>query len=172
MWRDYLAFVAPALAVANGLIAIVVALLPMRRSTAKWRLAMAAVALGAVAVGTTLLLKYESYARTEREQAERGQVRERLETFILEGRTLLAQIKDMQRDLPTRPADEWAQRSEIYLRDRLGERYATRFRKDVNDLYGDAALPTARMGYWRAVRNRVVNLETISAEFLDTATPR
>jgi hypothetical protein len=133
---------------------------------------MAAVALGAVAVGTTLLLKYEAYARTEREQAERGQVRERLETFILEGRTLLAQIKDMQRDLPTRPADEWAQRSEIYLRDKLGERYATRFRKDVNDLYGDAALPTARMGYWRAVRNRVVNLETISAEFLDTATPR
>ncbi|HWL30955.1 MAG TPA: hypothetical protein VNQ50_02385 [Xanthobacteraceae bacterium] len=172
MWRDYVAFVAPALAVANGLIAIVIALLSVRRSTAKWRLAMTALALGAIAVGTTLFLKYEAYARYERQQTERSQVRERLETFILEGRTLLAQIKDMQRDLPTRPADEWAQRSEIYLRDQLGERYVTRFRKDVNDLYGDAALPTARMGYWRAVRNRVVNLETISAEFLDTTPQR
>ena len=168
MWRDYIAFVAPALAVANGLIAIVITLLPVRRSAAKRRLAATAVALGAIAIGTTLFLKYDAYVESEQRQADRSQVRERLETFILEGRTLLAQIKDMQRDLPTRPADEWAQRSEIYLRDALGERYVTRFRKDVNDLYGDASLPAARMGYWRAVRNRVVNLETISAEFLDS----
>lgn len=172
MWRDYFAFVTPALVVINGLLAVVIALLPVRRSTAKWRIAMIALALGAVAVGATAYSEYSTHAQAERQQVERSQIREQLENFILEGRTLLGQIKDMQRDLPTRPADEWAQRSEIYLRDKLGERYVTRFRKDVNDLYGDAALPTARMGYWRAVRNRVVNLEMISAEFPETPPAR
>jgi hypothetical protein len=172
MWRDYFAFVTPALVIINGLLAVVIALLPVRRSTAKWRIAMIALALGAVAVGATAYSEYSTHAQAERQQVERSQIREQLENFILEGRTLLGQIKDMQRDLPTRPADEWAQRSEIYLRDKLGERYVTRFRKDVNDLYGDAALPTARMGYWRAVRNRVVNLEMISAEFPETPPAR
>jgi hypothetical protein len=36
----------------------------------------------------------------------------------------------------------------------------------MDDLYGDAAIAPARLGYWRAVRNRVVNLERINAEFL------
>jgi len=57
--------------------------------------------------------------------------------------------------LPTTAADEWAQRTEIYLRDNLGERTVARFRKDADELYGDAAgVATPRMGYWRAVRNR------------------
>ena len=165
MWRDYFAFVTPALVVINGLIAMVIALLPVRRSTAKWRLAMTALVIGALAIGATVFSKYYNSVQLERLQADRNQTREQLETFILEGRTLLGQIKDAQRDLPTRSADECAQRSETYLRSTLGERYAGRFRKDVNDLYGDAALPAARMGYWRAVRNRVVNLEMIAAEF-------
>ena len=41
----------------------------------------------------------------------------------MEGRELLGQIRDARRDLPTTAADEWAQRAEIYLRDKLGERY-------------------------------------------------
>ena len=40
-----------------------------------------------------------------------------------------------------------------------------RFRNDANEMYGDAAVPAARLGYWRAVRNRVVNLEMMTAEF-------
>ena len=39
-----------------------------------------------------------------------------------------------------------------------------RFRKESNDLYGDASIPGPRMGYWRAVRNRVVALELIASE--------
>jgi hypothetical protein len=165
MWREYLGFVGPAVAVFNGFLAIIVALLPMRRSVAKLRLGVAALILGVLAVGALFYSKHVGTVQVAQQQVDRGQVREQLETFILEGRTLLGQIKDAQRELPTRPADEWAQRTETYLHDKLGERYVGRFRKDVNDLYGEASLPAARMGYWRAVRNRVVNLELISAEF-------
>jgi len=165
MWREYLGFVTTAIAVINGLLAITVALLPVRRSVAKLRLGVVALVLGAAAIGTTFYIKHYARAQEERQQVDRREVRERLATFTLEGRTLLGQIKDTKRELPTRPADEWAQRAEIYLRDKLGERYVVRFRKDANDMYGDAAVPAARLGYWRAVRNRVVNLEMITAEF-------
>jgi hypothetical protein len=115
--------------------------------------------------------KHYTKVQLERQQTDRRETRERLETFILEGRTLLGQIRDTQRDLPNRSADEWAQRVEIYLRDKLGDRYIVRFRKDVNEMYGDAAVPAARLAYWRAVRNRVVNLEMISAEFPENPPP-
>ena len=43
---------------------------------------------------------------------------------------VLVLVVDAQRELPTRPADEWAQRTESYLHDKLGDRYVGRFRKD------------------------------------------
>jgi hypothetical protein len=165
MWREYFGFVPSAIAVINGLLAIIVAMLSVRRSVAKLRLGVTALILGAVAVGATFYSRHYSRSQVEQRQVDRGQVREQLETFVLEGRTLLGQIKDVQRELPTRSADEWAQRTELFLNDKLGERYVNRFRRDVNELYGEASLPAARMGYWRAVRNRVVNLELITAEF-------
>jgi type II secretory pathway pseudopilin PulG len=167
MWREYLGYATPALAVINGLIAITIAMLPVRRSVAKLRLGVIALMLGAAAIGAAVYSKYHGRAQDEQQQTDRRDIRERLETFTLEGRTLLGQIRDTQRELPTRSADEWAQRTEIFLRDKLGERYVGRFRKDVNDMYGDAAVPAARLGYWRAVRNRIVNLEMITAELPD-----
>ena len=166
MWREYFEFAGTALAVVNGLIAITVALLPMRRSVLKLRLGAFALVLGALAVGATFYAKYSTYVRIERQQSDRAEVRTRLENFITEGRNLLGQIRDPNRELPTTAADEWAQRAEIFLRDKLGERIIARFRKDADELYGDGAnIAAPRMGYWRAVRNRVVNLETIGAEF-------
>jgi hypothetical protein len=165
MWREYFGFVPSAIAVINGLLAIIVAMLSVRRSVAKLRLGVTALILGAIAVGATFYSRHYSRSQVEQRQVDRGQVREQLETFVLEGRTLLGQIKDVQLELPTRSADEWAQRTELFLNDKLGERYVNRFRRDVNELYGEASLPAARMGYWRAVRNRVVNLELITAEF-------
>ena len=165
MWRDYFGFVGTALAVINGLIAIVIALLPARKSVHKLRLGAFALVLGGLAVGATFYAQYHAYAQAERQRSDRGEIRKRLEGFIVEGRELLVQIRDGRRDLPTTAADEWAQRVEIYLRDRLGERYIARFRRDVSELYGDADVAAARVAYWRAVRNRVANLETISAEF-------
>jgi hypothetical protein len=165
MWREYLGLAGTAIAVVNGLLAIAVALLPVRRSVAKLRLGVAAVVLAVLAAGAAYYGKHSARLQQERQLAERGEIRERIETLMLEGRTLLGQIRDPQRELPNRAADEWAQRSEIYLREKLGERYVMRFRKDVNGMYGDAPVPAARLGYWRAVRNRVVNLEMMSSEF-------
>jgi hypothetical protein len=165
MWREYLGYAGTAIAVLNGLLAILIAMLPVRRSVAKLRIGVTALVLGALAIGVLLFSRHYDRVLQDRQLADRGEVRERIETFILEGRTLLGQIRDPQRELPTRPSDEWAQRAEIFLRDRLGERYVARFRRDVDDLYGDAGIAPVRLGYWRAVRNRVVNLERINAEF-------
>ena len=165
MWREYIGLVGTAVAVVNGLLAMLIAMLPVRRSVAKRRLGVVALVFAVGAVGAVSYSRYHTTVRQEQQQAERREIRERLQTFILEGRTLLGQIRDVQRDLPNRSADEWAQRAELYVRGKLGERYAARFRKDVGEMYGDAAVPAARLGYWRAVRNRIVNLEMISAEF-------
>jgi hypothetical protein len=166
MWRDYFGYAGTIFAVANGLIAIAIALLPARRSVYRLRLGALALVLGGLAVGAAFYSKFHAYVQTERQQTDRAEIRQRLESFIAEGRALLGQIRDGQRDLPAAAADQWAQRAEIYLRDRLGEHYLTRFRADAGDLYGDDATVAApRLGYWRAVRNRVVNLEAINAEF-------
>jgi hypothetical protein len=171
MWREYFGFVAPALAVINGFIAIIISMLPIRRSVAKLRLGVTALVLGAIAVGAGYYAKHAGRIQDEQQQAVRNQVREQIETYILEGRTLLGQIRDAQRELPARPADEWALRSENFLRARLGERYVGRFRKEANDLYGEASIPGPRMGYWRAVRNRVVALELVAAELTEAPDP-
>jgi hypothetical protein len=165
MWREYVSYAGTVIAILNGVLAFVVAMLPMRRSVAKLRLAVAALVLGVLAIGSVFYARYQGRVQAEQQQTERREIRERLETLVLEGRTLLNQIKDANRELPTRPSDEWAQRAEIFIRDKLGERFIPRFRKEVAELYGDPNIPAARLGYWRAVRNRVVNLEMIGAEF-------
>jgi hypothetical protein len=166
MWREYFGFASTVFAVINGLIAMTIALLPIRRSVYKLRLGAAALVLGALSVGTAFYAKYNAYVQVERQQFDRAEIRNRLTGFIVEGRGLVGQIKDGGRDLPAAAADQWAQRTEIYLRDKLGERYLARFRKDLDEMYGgDPNVPASRLAYWRAVRNRVVNLEAIGAEF-------
>jgi hypothetical protein len=168
MWRDYLGWVGTILAVANGFIAITVALLPMRRSVQKLRLGALALVLAGVTVGAAFYSKVRTYAQTERIQTDRAEIRVRLASFMNEGRELLGQIRDARHEMPSARADQWAQRVEVYLRDRVGERYIQRFRTEVPELYGDdPAVAPDRLLYWRAVRNRVVALEAINAEFLE-----
>lgn len=165
MWRESFGFAGTILAVVNGLIAIVIATMPGRRSVYKLRLGAAALMLGALAVGATFYTKYSAYVEIERQQADRAEIRKGLDTFLAEGRELLAQIKDGRRDLPAPAADAWAQRVEIFLRDKLGERMIPRFRNSLGGMYGiDETVAAPRRAYWRAVRDRLVNLETISAE--------
>jgi len=63
MWREYFEYAGTTLAVVNGLIAITIALIPMRRSVLKLRLGVAALVLGALAVGATFYSKYNAYVR-------------------------------------------------------------------------------------------------------------
>ena len=164
MWRELFGFVGAAVAVINGLLAMAVAMLPVRRSVLKLRLGVAAAVLGVLALGGMLAARYAIHVQQERQLADRRDAREKLEAFVADGRALLVQIRDPQKPLPNREADEWAQRAEIFLRERLGELAVVRFRKDISDLYGESGVPAARLPYWRAVRNRLVNLETITAE--------
>jgi hypothetical protein len=164
MWRDYLGYAAALLAVLNGALAMLIARLAPRRSVLRLRLGALALVIAAFAVGTTIYAAWHTGATARREASDRVEVRTRLENLALEGRALLAEIKDPHRALPSRQADQWAQRVEIYLRDHLGERAIARFRRDVPDLYGDdASIAPNRAAYWKAVRNRIVNLDTISA---------
>jgi hypothetical protein len=178
MWRELFGFVGAAVAVINGVLALAVALLPVRRSVLKLRLGVAAAVLGMVAFGGVLVARYMVHVQQERQLSDRRDAREKLEGFIVDGRALLVQIRDPQKPLPNRDADEWAQRTEVFLRERLGELAVARFRRDVSELYGESGVPAARLAYWRAVRNRLVNLETITAELpaplrpSPTATPK
>ncbi len=166
MWRNYLVYAGAALAVLNGLIATFIARLPDRRSVYKLRLGVTTLVIGAIAVGASIYSQHSVLVRADRQQADRLEARKRIENFSLEGRGLLDQIKDPQRELPARAADEWAQRTEVFLRAKLGERYVARFRKEPGPAYGDdTQIAAARMGYWRAVRTRVINLDMIGAEF-------
>src|ERR1051326_7734433 len=93
MWREYFGFAGTLFAVINGLIAITIALLPVRRSVYKLRLGAMALVLGALAVGATFYARYYAYIQVERQQSDRAEIRNRLDNFILEGRGLLEQIK-------------------------------------------------------------------------------
>ena len=77
--------------------------------------------LGAFAVGAEFYARYHAYVQIERQQSDRVEILKRLGAFIAEGRGLLGQIKDAGVELPAAAADTWAQRVEIFLRDRLGE---------------------------------------------------
>jgi hypothetical protein len=170
MWRNYLGYIPAVLAVLNALIATLIARLPDRRSVYKLRLGVTTLVIGAIAVGGAIFAQHSARFLTDRQVADRIELRKRVETFALEGRGLLDSIRDPQRELPARAADEWAQRTEIYLRTRLGDKYVTRFRSDLGPLYGDdTSVSPARIGYWRAVRNRVLTLDMISAEFSEPA---
>ncbi len=169
MWRDYLWLAAAILAVVNGVLAFLIAKLKPQHSVWKLRLGATAIVLGLIAFPTTFYARHHAGALAEQERSDRVEVRKRLENYVLEGRALLAQIKDNQRELPARAADEWAQRVEIYLRDNIGERAIIQFRREASELYGDdPAVAPARLAYWRAVRNRTVNLEMISAGIAET----
>ena len=169
MWRDYLWLAAAAVAVVNGALAMLIAKLPARRSVLQLRLGALAVALGVVALGASIYDRYHARSQIERAQSDRVETRKRLENFALEGRALLTQIKDPNRELPTRAADEWAQRVEVYLRDKLGERSIVRFRREIDAVYGnDATIAPARLGYWNAVRTRTINLDLIGAELAES----
>jgi hypothetical protein len=168
MWREYFGSAGTILAVVNGVLAIVIATLPTRRSVYKLRLGALALLIGALAVGAAFYNKYRVYVQTERAQSDRTETGQRLEAFIAQGRSLIGQIKDASVELPSSAADVWAQQTEIYLRDRFGEPAVTRFRKPAGELYGvDETVAAPRVAYWRAVRDRVVNLQAIAAESSD-----
>ena len=107
--------------------------------------------------------------RVERQQSDRAEIRKRLENFIAEGRGLLGQIKDAAAAICRRPppTNGRSGRKSICATSSASATVA-RFRKDASELYGDdPSVPAPRLAYWRAVRNRVVNLEAIGAEFAE-----
>ena len=167
MWREYLGSAGTILAIVNGVIAIAIALLPARRSVYRLRLGALALMLGALAVGAAFYAKVYTSISIERQRADRAGVRKQLQNLIADGRELLGQIRDARQDLPSAAADEWAQRAEVLLRGRLGEPYIARFRQEAGEMFGtDPTIAAApRLAYWRAVRDRVVNLAAIVAEF-------
>lgn len=169
MALEYLGLAGTIIAVINALLALIIAVLPRGSQLTKMRIGAVAVALGLFAIVAALYPQDDAQgaqgAQAQQQRSERREIRKQLDGFIRDGTVLLAQIKDSKQALPNKQADLWAQQAEIYLRERLGERYVARYRADLADLYGDANVAHERLGYWRAVRSRVINLEKVSAEF-------
>jgi len=166
MWRENLTFWITVIAALNGILAFAIAVMPRGSQRAKVQVGIAALVLGLLAIGTAVYSSYDSQSQQERRLADRREIRERLDGFIKDGTILLAQIKDTRQRVPTSQADLWAQRAETFLKERLGDAYVARYRADINPmLFSDADIPADRRPYWRAVRNRVLSLEAMSAEF-------
>jgi hypothetical protein len=166
MALEYLGLAGTIIAVINALLALIIAVLPRGSQLTKMRIGAIAVALGLFAVVAALYPQDDAQgAQAQQQRSERREIRRQLDGFVRDGTALLAKIKDSKQALPNKQADLWAQQAEIYLRDRLGERYVARYRADLGDLYGDTNVAHERLGYWRAVRTRVINLEKVSAEF-------
>ena len=100
MWREYFGLVSAAIAAINGLLAIAIALMPVRRSVVKLRLGVTALVLAGMGLAGAFYAKHAASVQQERQDTQRQEIRERLQTFVLEGRTLLGQIRDPQRELP------------------------------------------------------------------------
>jgi hypothetical protein len=163
MWLEHLGLVGTTVAVVNGVLAITIALMPRGNQVAKVRIGALAFVLGLLALVAALYPKAPP-GQPQLAVAE-GDVRGTLDGFIRDGTALLRQIKDPQQSLPNAQADMWAQQAEVFLRERLGEPYVVRYRTDLTEMFSDAEVPAERLGYWRAVRNRVINLQKVSAEF-------
>ena len=164
MWLEHLGLAGTTIAVVNGVLAIMIALMPRGSQVAKVRIGVLALALGILAIVAAFI----PGSPADQQQAERSDIRDRLDGFVHDGMVLLRKIKDPKQALPNQEADRWAQQAEIFLRERLGESYVTRYRADLTEVFGDADVAANRLGYWRAVRNRVINLQNVSAEFPPT----
>lgn len=165
-WRDYAPLFGPVAALVNAFLAIAVALLPLKSPKTKLRIGIAAVVLGVLAIGATMYSEYLGHRQQEQQRAYRVDTRDQLDALIVEGTALVSQIGEPQQALPVRQADQWAQKAEALLSERLGNAYVARFRSDIVPLVGEStSVPGDRLGYWRAVRNRVVQLQRIAAEF-------
>jgi hypothetical protein len=161
MWLEHLGLAGTTIAVVNGVLAIMIALMPRGSQVAKVRIGVLALALGVLAIVAAFI----PGPPADQLQAERRDIRDRLDGFVHDGMVLLRKIKDPKQALPNQEADRWAQQAEIFLRERLGESYVTRYRADLTEMFGDADVAANRLGYWRAVRSRVINLQNVSAEF-------
>jgi hypothetical protein len=163
MWLEHLGLVGTTVAAVNGVLAITIALMPRGSQVAKVRIGALAFVLGLLALIAALYP--HSPSGVPQQAAAEGDVRSTLDGFIRDGTALLRQIKDPQQSLPNKQADLWAQQAELFLRERLGEPYVVRYRADLTEMFSESEVPAERLGYWRAVRNRVINLQKVSAEF-------
>jgi len=123
---DYSGLIAPAAAVINGFIAVVVAQFFKDHPIAKVILVVAAGILGAVAIGATFYSQHQIVAEREAVAQRNKEIRERLGALIHEGVNLIVGCTDNIKQPPTAAANVWLNKVNSFLDDRLGHSYAER----------------------------------------------
>ena len=167
MWREYFDLAGTALAVINGLIAITIALLPMRRSVLKLRLGAVALVLGALAVGATFYSKYRAYVQSSGSSPTAPRFACGSRTSSRKGATLLGQIRAPIANCRRPPRTSGRNGRKSFFATSSASAPSPGSARTPTSSMARANVAAPRLAYWRAVRNRVVNLEAIGAEFAE-----
>jgi hypothetical protein len=146
-------------------LALVVAQFPLRSKRAKWAYVILVGIFNVAAAGSVIYATHYTLTRGAEEKTRRIALREQLGHFLAQGSQLLQQTVDKNQTLPVAEANAWADQVETYLAATLGQSYVVRFRSAAS-MPSDypMGVPEERLGLWRGIRYRVINLERFSGE--------
>jgi len=97
-------------------------------ATTNRRARAAIITLGVLGIVAASINAYLTKAGTDAAQMERRAIRVKMAEFIKEGLALTRRCANESEPPPTEEADEWAARTESFLRTNLDESYVARFR--------------------------------------------
>lgn len=117
-----------AVPLALAALGFVVALRPAQSKRARNYFLLSFVLIALLGVFSTTFQTYWAGAKTEAESAARRANREKLAEFVKEGLDLRRRCANESEPAPAAEADEWAKRTEAFLRSSLDESYVARFR--------------------------------------------
>ena len=125
-FRDYGALIAPAAAVINGFIAVLISQFFKDSPRAKVILVISAGILGACAISATFYTQHQIVAEREATLQRNKKIRDQLGNLIQEGSALIAGCGNPNNQAPTTQADAWLNKVEAFLNNQLGHSYAQR----------------------------------------------
>lgn len=167
MWRDYVQPVSTITALILSTLALVMAQFPIGSTEAKWANIGVVIFFNVIAAGAVIYAQYHTTTKAKTQAADRRATRDQIGNFIAQGNELLAAIRDKKNDFDKvqNEINGWASKVEDFLRVKLGDSYVVRFRNTENMPLGEPiGVSQPRLGYWRGVRARVLNLDRFSGE--------
>jgi hypothetical protein len=127
MWHDYGGLVAPAAAIINGFIAVLIAQFFRNYPIVKLVLVIAAGFLGFAAIGATFYTQHQIVSDRAAAVGKQATIREILGLFVAEGDSLMQVCSDSKQPVPLKETKDWITRVESFLSSQLGQSYVRRF---------------------------------------------
>jgi len=143
-----------------------IALFPQRpRKWLRAILIVLFVGCGLLGVALSGVVQYQVRVQIATERLARRQIREQLAAFVQEGMELRRLCANEGVPPPIQQADEWAMRTEAFLRDKLDESYVARFRNSSGlPLTANSISSIPHRNLWGAIYTRLARLNQFLEE--------